>query len=128
MISTSSLRFAPDYSLTIPITSSTIIEPASLRSDLPDRNRRNSDRFQAGTLIAFAGIRIQRSNPVTGASWEALGKQKTDTFRLVVPGDTAMAFSSVTAGRQRIKTLLSFGCQGGSQTRWVRRRHIPNSA
>jgi len=46
---------------------------------------------------------------------------KNRYHRLVVPGDTAIAFSSVSAGRRRIKTLLSFGCQGGSQTRWVHR-------
>jgi RHS repeat-associated protein len=56
----SGLRFASDqFLLTIPITSSTIISPASLRSDPPDRNPRNSDRLPSGLLIALAGIRSQ---------------------------------------------------------------------
>jgi hypothetical protein len=58
----SGLRFASDqFLLTIPITSSTIISPASLRSDPPDRNPRNSDRLPSGLLIALAGIRTGRT-------------------------------------------------------------------
>jgi hypothetical protein len=71
------------------------------------------------SLFIFNNIQLSKIEPVTGASWEAFSKQRTEALGWLVPGDTAMAFSSVSAGRRRIKTLLSFGCQGGSQTRWV---------
>src|SRR5215472_9171250 len=53
-----SLRKAQEHEshLTIPITSSTIKPPASLRSDRLIGFDKISDRFQTGTLIAFAGI------------------------------------------------------------------------
>src|SRR5207245_10351027 len=60
-----SLRCAPDCSpkvcLTIPITSATIIPPASLRFDHMIGIRRNADRLPLGTLIDFP--RIRRSAP-----------------------------------------------------------------
>jgi len=43
--------------LTIPITSATIIPPASLRSDYLIGIRRNADRLPSGTLIDFPRIR-----------------------------------------------------------------------
>jgi len=43
--------------LTIPITSATIIPPASLRSDHLIGIRRNADRLPSGTLIDFPRIR-----------------------------------------------------------------------
>jgi hypothetical protein len=46
--------------LTIPITSPTIISPASLRSDLLIGFRRNADRLPSGTGIDFTGIRSPR--------------------------------------------------------------------
>jgi hypothetical protein len=45
------------FLLTIPITSYTIILPASLRSDRLIGISRNRDRHHAGMLIAFPGIR-----------------------------------------------------------------------
>ena len=55
----STTRATRRNNLTIPITYFTITPPASLRSDRPDRIGTISDRFQTGTLIAFAGIRKQ---------------------------------------------------------------------
>ena len=43
--------------MTIPITSDTIIPPASLRSDHLIGIRRNADRLPSGTLIDFTRIR-----------------------------------------------------------------------
>jgi hypothetical protein len=50
--------------LTIPITSATIIPPASLRSDHLIGIRQNADRFPSGTLIDFPRIRNAFVNAV----------------------------------------------------------------
>ncbi|HLG99291.1 MAG TPA: luciferase family protein, partial [Bryobacteraceae bacterium] len=49
--------------LTIPITSATIIPPASLRSDYLIGIRRNADRLPSGTLIDFPRIRTKEGPP-----------------------------------------------------------------